>query len=445
LSAKKEPAAKPSKKQPAAKPSAPTVTHKAPAAKPKHAAPALNLRAIEASRNPKAATRTAPGALDLRNTSPKPAAKKPIGKHVSPKPKAPVVPVAPVAEPVISEAPITEVRVPVPAKKFRHKLALREALKGVFGGKALTTALFATLAITVCQVIYATIFAKTGLYAITESISAGSVNTARATTLVGHLAWGVLISLAGYVVYQYSLAKIIYRGSTEYDRLNSAPSHVRHIAAGSIFGLVSLDVISYFLALSIVLATAGANLGFLGTKSLGVAGVVLAAVVNIIAVYILLGLIVARQMAMYAAVMGQVSVRRAYSTGWALYTRQFGRTTSGLLLMLVVSLLLTVPLTLLVAILGTGSTLAIAVTVALAVLTQAVVTVVATLYFVRLYQFVLSQEYDSELGHLLSGRQPHKAHVGRRLIALAGLLLILTAAMTSLIAYASPVASALIR
>lgn len=417
------------------------VAHKAPAAKAAKVAPPLNLKAIEASRSVHVATPKNSAALDLRHTTPRPSTKKPIGKHVSPKPAA-----APAeTQPVISKALISEVPVPVPSKKFRHKLALRDALKSVFVGKSLGIALLATVITTVCEVAFVTIFAKTGMYAITESIAAGSVNTARATTLAGHLAWGALLGFVGYLVYHYALAQVIFRVSRTFDRRSATSAQAQRAALGSLAGLFVIDVLTWLLAVVTIALVAGANLGFLGTKSLGVIGIILAALVNIIAVYVWLGLIAARHMATYAIVLGQVGVRRAYATGWALYNRQFGRITSGLMLITLVTALIALPASILQNVVGSSSTFTLATVTAVTALTQAVVMIVGAVYYLRLYRFVIAREYDSELGHLLSGRQPRKAHVGRRLFALAIISVVWVAVMTSLIIYASPLAKAIFR
>ncbi len=399
------------------KPVTKTVNQVAPA-KHRKTMPPLNLKAIEESRNPKTAAIKHPSALDLRSTSPKPAVRRPVGKHVAPSKK--VVPVPqPVAKPSISEAPIAEVKVPVLSRKFRHKLALRDALKSVFAGKTLGIALIATVITTICEVAFVNVFAQSGMYAITESVKAGSINAARFNTLVGHVAWGALLGFVGYLVYHYGLAEIIFRTSRSFDRRNATTAQARRAALGSLAGMVAVDMITWICAVLSFTVVAGANFGFLGTKSLGPMGIILAVLVNLIAVYIWLGLASARHMASYAIVLGQVGVRRAYSTGWALYNRQFGRIVTGLMLVTLISFVVALPASLLHNLLGSGSSLALATTTAVTAATQAIIMVIGAVYFLRLYRFVIAQEYDSELGHLLSGRQPHKSHTGKRLAVLA--------------------------
>ena len=423
------------------KPEPKTVAQKAPATKPKKAAPPLNLKAIEESRSPRSAATTKPGALDLRTTTPKPAVKRSVGRHVPPKPVA----AQPKVQPVISEAAIAEIRVPVPSKKFRHKLALRDALKSIFAGKTLGIALAATVITTICEVAFVTMFAKSGQYALTETIKAGSINAARATTLIGHFAWASLLGFVGYLVYHYALAEIIFRTSRAFDRRNAAATQAQRAALGSLAGLFVVDLITWVLVIVSIGLVAGANFGFLGTKSLGAMGIVLAVLTNVLAAYIWLGLISARHMASYAIVLGQVGVRRAYSTGWSLYNREFGRITSGLIIITCVSFLIALPASVLQSILGTSSNLVLATTTAVTALTQAVLMIVGAVYYLRLYRFVIAREYDAELGHLLSGRQPRKSHVGRRLVALGLITVVWVVAMTSLIIYATPLAKAIIR
>lgn len=417
------------------------VAQKAPAPKTKKTPPPLNLKAIEESRSTKVAATSKPGALDLRNATPKPATKKPIGKHVAPKP--PLV-AQPKQSPVIAEPPITEIKVPVPSRTFKHKLALRDAAKSVFAGKTLTIALIATIITTICEMAFVTMFANSGLYALTETYKAGSVNAARATTLIGHAAWASLLGFVGYLVYHYALAEVIFRTSRAFDRRNATAAQARRAGLGSLAGLFVIDAITWFVAIVTITLVAGANFGFLGTKSLGIGGVVLAALTNLLAMYVWLGLIAARHMATYAIVLGQVGVRRAYSTGWSLFNREFGRITTGLIVITVISLLLAVPASALHNLPGAGSSLALATTTALTALTQAVIMIIGAVYFLRLYRFVIARQYDSELGHLLSGRQPRKSHVGRRLIALSAITIVWVAIMTSLIIYATPLAKAII-
>lgn len=423
------------------KPAVKAVAQKAPVAKPKKTVPALNLKAIEEARSPKAIIAKKPGALDLRGATPKPAVKRSVGRHVPPKPQT----VEKKLQPIISEAPIAEIRVPVPSKKFRHKLALRDALKSVFAGKTLGIALAATIITTICEVAFVVMFAQSGQYAITETIKAGSINAARATTLVGHFAWASLLGFVGYLVYHYALAEIIFRTSRAFDRRNATAAQAQRAALGSLAGLFAIDLTTWMLAIISIALVAGANLGFLGTKSLGLIGVVLAVLINVLAVYVWLGLISARHMASYAIVLGQVGVRRAYSTGWALYNREFGRITTGLVVITLVSFLIALPASIFHNLLGTSSTLTLASTTAVTALTQAVIMIVGVVYFLRLYRFVIAREYDSELGHLLSGRQPRKSHVGRRLIALGFITIVWVAVATSLIIYATPLAKALFR
>lgn len=433
--------AKPVTKKLEKKSEAKTVAQKAPVGKPKNVAPPLNLKAIEESRSPRVVIAKKPGALDLRAATPKPAVKKSVGRHVPPKP----VIAQPKVQPVISEAPIAEIRVPVLSKKFRHKLALRDALKSIFAGKTLGIALTATVITTICEVAFVVMFAKSGQYAITETIKAGSINAARATTLIGHFAWASLLGFVGYLVYHYALAEIIFRTSRAFDRRNATAAQAQRAALGSLAGLFVIDVITWLLAIVSIGLVAGANLGFLGTKSLGVAGVILAVLTNVLATYVWIGLISARHMASYAIVLGQVGVWRAYSTGWSLYNREFGRITSGFIIITVVSFLIALPASIFHNILGTSSNLALAATTAVTALTQAVIMIVGAVYFLRLYRFVIARQYDSELGHLLSGRQPRKSHVGRRLVVLSVITIIWVAVATSLIVYATPLAKAIIR
>jgi len=418
------------------------VVHKAPAAKPRKIAPPLNLKVIEESRNPKTVVADGPGVLNLKDATPQAIIKKTVGRHVLP---AKPVNVRHQAVPMVSEAPIAEVRVPAPSKKFHHKLALRDALKAIVTGKNFGNALAATSIAVLCQLIFLAVFASTGAYAISESMAAGSINAARLTTLVGHSAWAILLSFAGYLVYHYAMAKIILRTSSTLDGRRTNTAQLRRSSLGSLAAIVVVDIVSWLLALGTIAMIVGANVGFLGTKSLGMVGVVLAILVNIIAVYFWLGLVIARIMASYAIVLGQVGVGRAYSTGWSLYNREFGRLTSGLLIILLVSIIIALPATLLLNTLGISAGLTIRIVAAAAALTQAVILVLASVYFLRLYRFLIAREYDSELGQLLSGRQPRASHVGRRLAVLGAIILVVVASMTSLIIYASPVAAAFIR
>ena len=437
-SPKKETPKKAEKQKPDAKP----VAQAAPS-KPRKTAPPLNLKAIEDARKPKVSA-AAPGVLDLKNNVPKPAiTKAPVGKHVPPAKKAaPTKPV--IAEPTMAEVG-SEVKVPVLGKKFRHKLALRDAFKSVATRRTFTIAFFATLITTICEIAFVTKFAQTGMYAITETIAAGSINAARANTLIGHAAWASLLGFFGYLVYHYGRAEIIFRTSRTFDRRNASVAQARRAALGSLAGMFVIDAITWILAAISIALTAAANLGFIGTKSLGVMAIILAVLVNIVAVYIWLGLVSARSMANYAIVLGQVGVRRAYSTGWSLFNRQFGRIVSGLMLVVAVSFVVALPASVLHNMLGTGSIAALVATTFVTTITQAIILIIGSIYFLRLYRFVIAREYDSELGHLLSGRQPRQSHVGRRLAALGVIAIIWVGVMTALILNSSAVASAIIR
>jgi len=432
-------------KKPTEKPKTPVISQKAPA-KPRKTAPPLNLKAIEDARSPKTKAVAAPGVLDLKNAKPKQVTTKaPLGKHVPPvkksQEKAEAQPI--IAEPQLSQ--IAEIKVPVLGKKFRHKKALRDAFKSISNGRTLTIAVIATLITTICEVAFVSKFAATGMYALSETIAAGSINAARATTLIGHAAWASLLGFFGYLVYHYGMAEIIFRTSRTFDRRNAPNAQTRRAALGSLAGMFVIDAITWILAIATIALTAGANFGFLGTKSLGVVGIVLAMLVNIVAVYFWLGLVSARHMANYAIVLGQVGVRRAYGAGWALYNRQFGRVVSALMIVVAVSFLIALPASLLHNALGSSSTSALVVTTAVTTLTQAIIMIVGSVYFLRLYRFVIAREYDSELGHLLSGRQPRKSHVGRRLIALGVITVVWVGLMTLVIINSSALATAIIR
>ncbi len=431
---------KKAEKKSSGKPAGTVVAQKAPT-KPHPSAPPLNLKAIEHAR--KAPVAAAPGVLDLKNPTAKPVpTKAPIGRHVPPAKKAekaePII-----AHPQVSQA--TEVKVPIVGKKFRHKSALRDAFKSIKSSQTLSIALITTLITTICEVAFVTMFAKTGIYALTETIAAGSINAARATTLVGHVAWASLLGFFGYLVYHYGLAEIIFRTSRSFDRRNVSVEQARRASLGSLAGLFIIDAITSTLGIITVALTIGANVGFLGTKSLGVVGLGLAMLVNAIAVYFWLGLISARHMATYAIVLGQVGVRRAYSTGWALFNRQFGRVVSGLMIVVALSFLIALPASLLHSLLGTASMFALLTTTALTAITQAIIMIVGLVYFLRLYRFLVAQEYDSELGHLLSGRQPQKSNVGRRLIALGVITVAWVGIMSIIIINSSALASAIVR
>jgi transcription initiation factor TFIIIB Brf1 subunit/transcription initiation factor TFIIB len=433
---------KKAEKKTEAKPKPHAVSQNAPA-KPRPAAPPLNLKAIEDARKAPAPSVARPGVLDLKNTAHKPAPTRvPVGRHVPPAKKVEK------AEPVIAKpqvSQIADVRVPVLGKKFRHKTALRDAFKSIKNSRTLGIALIATLITTICEVIFVTMFAKTGMYAITETIAAGSINAARATTLVGHAAWASLLGFFGYLVYHYGLAEIIFRTSKTFDRRNASAQQVRRAALGSLAGMFVIDVLTWVLAIVTILLTTGANLGFIGTKSLGVAGIALAMLVNIVTIYLWLGLISARHMATYAIILGQVGVRRAYSTGWALFNRQFGRIVSGLMVVVAASFIIALPASLFHNMLGSASTFALILTTTITAVTQAAVMIVGSIYFLRLYRFVIAQEYDSELGHLLSGRQPRRSHIGRRLAALGGITVLWVAIMTIIILNSSALAQVIIR
>lgn len=441
---KKKETAKAEKKtvnKPEAKPK--TVSHAAPA-KPRHVAPPLNLKAIEESRGARSTTVSRPGALDLRHSSPKAPVKKTVGKHVAPA-KTTSVEVKREAVPVVAEAELAEVRGPVASTKtFHHKLAFRDGFRSLMAHTTFKVAFIATLITTICEAIFVVRFAKTGMYAITESISAGSINAARAITLVGHLAWASLLGFIGYLVYHYAMAYIVFRTSRSFDRRPATAEQAHRVALGSLSGLVIIDLLTWMFAVVSLVLVVGANVGFLGTKNLGVAGLGLAMLTNAIVAYIWLGLIAARHMTTYAIVLGQVGVRQAYSTGWALYNRQFARITTGLILVVLVSFIVALPASILHNLIG-GSSFGLTVATIATAATQAVLLVVGSVYFLRLYRFVIAREYDSELGHLLSGRQPQKTNVGRRLAVLAVITLLWVIISTALIINASPVASAIIR
>lgn len=436
----KKVAPKKTEKKSAEKAKTPVIAQKAPA-KPHPSAPPLNLKAIEDARKTPAAI--APGVLDLKNSKPQPTAKKaPVGRHVPPAKKPEKVePI--IARPEVSQA--TEVKVPIVGKKFRHKSALRDAFKSIKTNRTLSIALITTLVTTICEVAFVIMFAKTGMYAITETIAAGSINAARATTLVGHVAWASLLGFFGYLVYHYGLAEIIFRTSRSFDRRNASVAQARRASLGSLAGMFMVDAITWALGIITIALTIGANVGFLGTKSLGVVGLGLAMLVNAIAVYSWLGLLSARHMATYAIVLGQVGVRRAYSAGWALFNRQFGQIVTGLMVVVGVSFLIALPASLLHSVLGNASTFALLITTTLTAVTQAIIMIVGSVYFLRLYRFLVAQEYDSELGHLLSGRQPQKSNVGRRLVALAVIGVVWVGIMSIIIINSSALASAIIR
>lgn len=398
-----------------------TVAQKAPS-RPKKAAPPLNLKVIEAARKakPAPAKTKAPAKAPIK-APPKP--------RLEPEPELS----APEARPVAS------------GKRFHHKTALRDAFKSLSNRTTLRIAVVATLLTTVCEVAFAATFAKTGLYAITESFAAGSVNTARATTLVGHVAWACLLGFVGYLVYHYALAAIIFKTSRIFDRRRASTAQIRQAALGSLAGMFIIDILTWLFISITALLVAGANFGFLGTKSLGAMGIVLAVATNLIAIYAWLGLLSARHMATYAIVLGQVGVLRAYATGWTLFNRQFGRIVTGLMLIVVVSAVLAIPASILQALLGNGSTIALVITTLATTVTQAVILIISAVYFLRLYRYAIAREYDSELGHLLSGRQPQSGHVKRRLVALGVITAAWVVVMTSLIIYADPLAKAIIR
>lgn len=413
------------------------VAQKAPA-RPKKTAPPLNLKAIEQARSPKAVASKNPATVDTRQTHAKTIAK--------PAPRRRPVVAAPVVKPAPIEAAMAEVRTPAAKdNKFRHKLALRDAFKSLRTRKTYQIAVVATLITTICEAAFVSMYAKTGLYAITETIAAGSINAARATTLIGHAAWAGLLGFVGYLVYHYARAEIIFRTSRIFDRRSVSDAPARRAALGSLAGMFIIDVITWILAALSVALVVGANFGFLGTKSLGVMGIVLAVATNLIAVYVWFGLIAARHMATYAIVLGQVGVFRAYSTGWALFNRQFGRITAGLILIGVINAVIALPASLLGKALGVESTMALLIGTIAVAITQAIIMVVGAVYFLRLYRYVIAREYDSELGHLLSGRQAQASKVKPRLIALGVITVVWVGIMTALILNSSPLASAIIR
>ena len=425
------------------------VAHKAPivksksTVKPKPSAPPLNLKAIEEARTGKTATtaKPKPGVLDLKNAQPKAPAKKTIGRHVPPKPVTEPTPV--IAEADLSDAPAV-IKVPI-QRKFHHKLAIRDGLKSITTGKAFVTAFTASIVATVAEVGFMRWFSTSGSYAIQQSLNNRVINQARLQTLIDHAGWALLLGFAGYLVYHYALADIIFRTSRTFDRRSATTAQCRRAALGSLAGLFGVDVITWTLALILLSLVAAANIGFIGTKSLGLAGMALAILTNIVAMYVALGLVAARHMATYAIVLGQVGLRRAYSTGWSLFTRQFGRLTNGLILISLVSMVLALPAGLASKLTTVQSTLGFALVVAVTALTQALILIIGSVYFLRLYRFLISQEYDSDLGHLLSGRQPRKSHVARRLAVLGLVSLLVTAISVSFIAMAPQLAQSLIR
>lgn len=429
---------KPEKKK-ASKPKVAAIAQKAPS-KPRRSAPPLNLKAIDESRSARTTAASRSSALDLRQPKPKPVIKKPIGKHVPPvKPK-----IAPrVAPALVAQEPLREATTPQIATKFRHKNALRDAFKSLTTRPIFLIAIIAALITTICEAIFVVRFAKTGMYAISQTIAAGSLNTARGTTLIGHLAWASLLGFVGYLVYHYAMAEIIFRISRLFDRRSAKAQQARRAALGSLAGLFIIDLLTWMFAIISLALVVGANVGFLGTKSLGIIGIILAVLTNAIVAYIWLGLIAARHMASYAIVLGQVGVRRAYTTGWSLYNRQFGLITSGLLLVVLVSFVLALPASILRSVIG-NSTAGLVVSTMVTAITQAILLIIGSVYFLRLYRYVVAREYDSELGHLLTGRQPQQSHVKRRLIALSGIAVLWVIVSVALIISASPVASAII-
>lgn len=413
------------------------VSHKAPVAKSqtKASTPPLNLRAIDEARaTTKKPSPSKPGVLDLKNAQPKAPAKKTIGRHVPP---------ASVAKPEISVTPAV-VKIPV-QRKFHHKLALRDGLKSITTGKAFVIAFAATLLATLAETSFSRWFAASGSYAISQSFSKQVLNGPRFQTIIDHLGWALLLGYISYLVYHYALADIIFRTSRIFDRRFASAAQCRRAALGSLAGLFAIDLITWMLALTSLTLVAAANIGFIGTKSLGIFGLILAGLTNLVAAYVWLGLIAARHMATYAVVLGQVGVRRAYSAGWALYTRQFGRLTNGLLLIGLVTAIVAVPATLAWRLASVSTTLGFALIVALSALTQAIILIIGAVYFLRLYRFLISQEYDADLGHLLSGRQPRQSHVARRLIVLSAVSIVVIVVSLLCINYAAPIAKALIR
>ena len=400
-----------------------TVSQKAPS-KPRKSAPPLNLKAIEEARKtPAASARVSKTkVLNLKDNAPKTRTLKPVIKKAPVKPTVSTVKKIHAAQSAAAPTEVTQPtanRTPVGARSFSYKLALRDAFKSLQNRHTLTIAVVTTLITTICEVMYVSLFAKTGMRAINEVIVNGSISSAIASTLINHLAWAGLLGFFGYLVYHYGLAEIIFRTSRIFDRRNASNAQARRAALGSLAGLFFIDAITWVLAGITLLLTIGANIGFLGTKSLGFFGFLLALFVNVVAIYFWLGIISARHMATYAVVLGQVEVRRAYSTGWVLFNRQFGRIVTGLLVVIAVSFVIALPASILNNAIGVSSAPAILLTTTIATLTQAAIMIIGAVYFLRLYRFVIAQEYDSELGHLLSGRQPQKTHVKRRLITLA--------------------------
>lgn len=436
--ASKEDAPKKAEAKPAAKakPASKAIAHKAPAKAAKKTAPPLNLKVIENARTGQTKPQ-GPGVLDLKHMQ----AKKPATPTSAPEPT--VVPVvsesAIVAEPNIFE----DIQPTAPRKRFRHKNALRDGFRSVLVRKTIRSALAAGLLTTLTETIFVVLFAKSGMYAITESINAGSVNTARATTLIGHIGWAGLLGMVGYLIYHYVLAEIIFRTSRAFDRRSVTTAQTHRAGLGSLAGLFGLDVTTWILAILSGSLIIGANIGFLATKSLGVWGIVLAGITNILAIYVWLGLIAARHMATYAIVLGQVGMVRAYGTGWRLYNRQFGRVVSALIILAVVIALLSIPANA-TKLLVSGS-IGMWLLYGITAVTQALVLIIGSVYFLRLYRFVVGREYDSDLGHLLTGRQPQQKHVAKRIVALVIIMIVWSAAMAYLIVNASSVAHALIR
>lgn len=423
-------------------PESKAVQQKAPLGKSRRQTPPLNLKAIEDFRKPQAPV-AGPGVLDLKNTAHKPpSVKKPVGRHVPPVHKSAHIPDA---EPVIAKASIAEVHVPVSAHTFQHMRAIGVALKSLVVGKNLGLALTAVVVITISQIVFASLFAKSGLYAITESIAAGSLNSPRATTLLGHVAWASLIGLVGYLVYVYAMAKMVLTNAQRADGQTMAASQTRRHALASLSGIVMVDIVTSILAIITLVLVAGANFGFLGTKSLGLVGLLLALLVNIIAVYVWLGLITSRIMAMYAIVLGQLSLHRAYAAGWALYSRQFARLSTAVILMTALSAAVSVPVVVMNSLLGYNSALALVAALAASALVVAVLMVVTSVYFLQLYRYAVSREYDSQLSNQLSGGKPRKVHLARRLASLAVITVIWASIASALIVYSSPVANAIFR
>lgn len=433
---------------------------KAPASKPrKPAAPPLNLKVIEESRSPKAKAKAAPGVLDLTGSKPKPA-RKPIGTHkpaTKSKPKAAVKKQPEVlnpsfldeVEPVIADSVVQEVPQAIKNQEheaqFSSKKALHAARKQAFKGRVFITTLIAVAGAAVCMAVFWSIFGETLSYAISESVKAGAVNVARATTILGHIAWATLVGLGGYLLYVYMLALLVLRGSHKLDKQHHDVGAAHKAALGSLVGIAIIDLISYLLIITSGTLAVGANIGFLGTKSLGVYGIVLATLTNATIIYLWLGLISARIMAGYALVLGQTTVRRAYGVGWSLYNHQFGRVTFGMVVILFVGLIWSVPAVIATKLLGGGSIVTMGIVAVIGIVTKAIVLGIAVNYFLRLYRAIIAKQYDPHEEELLLGRQPHTVHLGRRLIALGLIAVLVIVKCLVVIANASAIASALIR